>query len=196
MWQARDRAAQDQDSGDLRELRGLNGHEAKVEPPPGAVYLGSYARYEDEDEAYQYDQVQGRGIFAPRCIPDSAGHEEGGDAEYHVPDAFEQKIGPNFTVRSRIDHDEPQHGEAERHQEQVGPQATHRPTVPWCPARSLANPMNASPLSAYPGNWSKLAHPGESRTTSPGLASSVALSTAFSRSGVLWTTFWKPSSSR
>ena len=48
--------------------------------------------------------------------------------------------------------------------------------------------MNASPLSAYPGNWSKLAHPGESRTTSPGLASSVALSTAFSRSGVLWTT--------
>src|ERR671912_215267 len=101
MWQARDRAAQDQDSGELRELRGLNGHEAKVEPPPGAVYLGSYTRYEYEDEAYQYDQVQGGGILAPRCIPDSAGHKEGGDAEYHVPDAFEQKIGSNLTVRSR-----------------------------------------------------------------------------------------------
>src|ERR671911_882 len=66
MWQARDRAAQDQDSGELRELRGLNAHEAKVQPPPGAVYLGSYTRHEYEDEAYQYDQVQGRGILAPR----------------------------------------------------------------------------------------------------------------------------------
>ena len=130
MRQARDRAAQDQDGGELRELRGLDAHGAEVEPPPGAVDLGSYTGYEDEDEADQYDQVQGRGIPAPRCIPDPAGHEEGGDAEYHVPDADEQKIGPNLTVRSRIDHDEPQHGEAQRHEEQVGPQATHRPTVP------------------------------------------------------------------
>src|SRR5215204_1241190 len=130
MRQTRDHAAQDQDGGELGELRGLDAHGAEVEPPLSAVYLRPYPRYEDEDEAYQYSQVQGRGILAPRCIPDSAGHKEGGDAEYHVPDAFEQKIGPNLTVRGRIDHDEPQHGEAQRHEEQIGPQATHRPTVP------------------------------------------------------------------
>src|SRR5215218_3347472 len=50
-------------------------------------------------------QVRGRGIPAPRCVPDPAGQKEGGDAEYHVSDADEQKIGPNLTVRGRIDHD-------------------------------------------------------------------------------------------
>ena len=130
MRQTREGAAQDQNGGELRELRGLDAHGAEVEPASGAVDLGSYPGNEDEDEAEKYDQVQGRGVPAPRCVPDPAGHKEDGDAEYRVPDADEQKICPNLTVSSRIDHDEPQHGEAERHQEQVGPQATHRPTVP------------------------------------------------------------------
>src|SRR5215208_435479 len=112
MWQTRHRAAQDQDGGELRELRGLETHGAEVEPAPGAVYLGSYVRYEDEYEAYKYDQIQSRGIPVPRCVPDTAGQKEGGDAEYHVSDADEEKIGPNLTVCSRIDHDQPQHREA------------------------------------------------------------------------------------
>src|SRR5215218_4267022 len=114
-----DRAAQGQYGSELRELSRLDTHRAKIEPPPGAVYLGSDLWHEHEHEADQHDQVQGRSVFAPRGIPDPAGHEEGGHPEDHMPDADEKNTGPDLPVRRRIDHDEPQQGEAERHQEQV-----------------------------------------------------------------------------
>src|SRR5215212_9488658 len=196
MRQTRDRAAQGQYGGELRELRRLDAHGAEVEPPPCTVYLGSDPRDEHEHEAGPHDQVHGRGIPAPGCVTNSARRDESGDAEDHVPDAYQEIVGPDLPVCCRVDHDESQQGEAERHEEQVRPQTTHRPTAPRCPASSPANLTNASPLSAYPGNWSKLAHPGESSTTSPGCASSVALSTAFSRSVAVWTRSWKPSTSR
>ena len=78
-----------------------------------AVHLGPDPRDEDEHEADQNDQVQSRGVLAPCGVPDAARHEEDGDPEHHVHDADEQEIGPDLTVGSRVDHDEPQEREAQ-----------------------------------------------------------------------------------
>ena len=123
-----------QHGGELGELRGLHGHETEVEPPPRAVDPAPDPRDEDEYEPDQDDYVQGRGVLAPRRVPDTARHEEDGHPEYHVHDALEQGT---VSRSRRVDHDEPQQREAKRHEEQVCPEATHRPTVLSASQRDL-----------------------------------------------------------
>src|SRR5215217_3817064 len=183
-----DRATQEEDGGELGELRRLHGHRTDVEPSPGAVDLTSNPWYQDQNEAEKNDRIQTGGVSAPRRVPDAANHEEDGHPEHHVDTAFEQKIGVIVPVRRRIDHDEAEQGEPEGNQKKVRPQTAHRLTVLRLEACFRTNLANASPRSTYPENWSKLAHPGESRTTSPDFANASALWTASSRSGALWTT--------
>src|SRR5215210_190733 len=139
MREAREGAAQEQYGRELRELRRLNAHGTEVEPPPGAVYLGPHVRYEHQHQAYQDDQVQRRSIFPPCRIPNPARDYERGEPEPHVNGSFDQETGTRLSISRRVDHDEPQQGERQGHQEQIRPQAAHRPMAPRSPAGPLAN---------------------------------------------------------
>src|SRR5262249_24767056 len=76
-----------------------------------------------------------------------------------------------------VDHHEPERDEAERDEDE---QATlERLSLHRSASTSL---RNVSPRSSKSRNWSKLAHAGDSRTTSPGSASREACATAVARS--------------
>src|SRR5918997_4841197 len=179
---ARHRAAQHQDGCELRELPGLQAQRPEVQPSASPAHLRADTRDQDQYQTDEHSEVQSRCVPAPSGVPHLARQKEGQDPERHVSAAQQQVVRPELPVGRRVHHDEPQKREAQGDEEQVRAQACQRRAPSLLPASSATRRANSSPRSAYPANWSKLAQPGESKITSPSLASKAASATASLRS--------------
>src|SRR5262249_6866392 len=165
----------------LGELGRLERGRSDLDPAAGAV--DALPDHEDREAEEDRRQDKRRREHAKSPVVETC-------RDHHQTDADQRVNTLLLEVRHRIrscercgcrgravDHHEPERDEAERDEDE---QATlerlslHR--------SASTSRRNVSPRSSKSRNWSKLAHAGDSRTTSPGSASPEACATAVARS--------------
>src|SRR5581483_7204150 len=169
------------DERELRQFRRLERRRTEADPPARAVH----ARADDEHGEAERERGadERRRKRSQRAEVGARRDDEEREAEDGV-DPLPLQVARRVAVAERrggrrraVHHDQTERGQRERDEDEQLPFE-----AALLHASSSTMRRNVSPRSSKFRNWSKLAVAGESRTTSPGCASSVACEIAVVRS--------------